>query len=317
MLIAGGHVAILANRLRLLGFTGLLAGKAHSRLVGRRDGDQRAHRAVSRSAAPGSPASPRSSIRVWVSCPACCRCHTPRRACACTTASTCRFSPAASHRQRCLTLDHGSVLSLHDGPPDRLRQQLAPDPRRHARRGRSRHEPGAARAVRQWRPGAGSRRCVLASNRFPIVDPHGVTFVFRGAADACCCACGCQVCRRRSRSSVLARPISGRCRIDLPENSRVEYKFDVTRSGKSEWITDPLNPVTGDRSVRRELGMPGLRLPAAAMDAVRSARAHRSASMSSGSRARPLATAAARARLCSGALSPHAPLSAPRRARRR
>ena len=31
-------------------------------------------------------------------------------------------------------------------------------------------------------------------------------------------------------------------RLDLPPGSRFEYKFEVRRDGRSEWITDPLNP---------------------------------------------------------------------------
>ena len=32
-------------------------------------------------------------------------------------------------------------------------------------------------------------------------------------------------------------------RVDLPENSRIEYKFEVVRGEHGEWITDPFNPV--------------------------------------------------------------------------
>ena len=32
-------------------------------------------------------------------------------------------------------------------------------------------------------------------------------------------------------------------RIELPENSRIEYKFEVVRDGQEEWILDPLNPL--------------------------------------------------------------------------
>jgi enterochelin esterase family protein len=31
--------------------------------------------------------------------------------------------------------------------------------------------------------------------------------------------------------------------IDLPPNSRIEYKFEVIRDGQVSWITDPLNPL--------------------------------------------------------------------------
>ena len=32
-------------------------------------------------------------------------------------------------------------------------------------------------------------------------------------------------------------------RVELPENSRIEYKFEVVRDGREEWILDPLNPL--------------------------------------------------------------------------
>ncbi len=32
-------------------------------------------------------------------------------------------------------------------------------------------------------------------------------------------------------------------RVELPENSRIEYKFEVVRDGHEEWILDPLNPL--------------------------------------------------------------------------
>ncbi|MCZ8132511.1 MAG: alpha/beta hydrolase-fold protein [Steroidobacteraceae bacterium] len=82
----------------------------------------------------------------------------------------------------------------------------------------------------------------LASHAFPLLDPHGVTFVFRGRVDAV-------VLRMFISGLPAAQPLSRAgdtdlwlLRLDLPEGSRFEYKFEVVRGHASEWITDPLNP---------------------------------------------------------------------------
>jgi enterochelin esterase-like enzyme len=83
----------------------------------------------------------------------------------------------------------------------------------------------------------------FGTTRFPIVDPRGVTFVYRGAADAVLLRLwisglpAAQPLERLGATDVWA------LHMELPESSRVEYKFDVVRGGASEWITDPLNPV--------------------------------------------------------------------------
>jgi enterochelin esterase family protein len=76
---------------------------------------------------------------------------------------------------------------------------------------------------------------------FPIIEEDGVTFVWRGTADAV-----------RLRHWVYGLPASQPFRrlgptdlwyltIDLPEQSRVEYKIEVVRGRFVEWIEDPLN----------------------------------------------------------------------------
>ncbi|HZF16431.1 MAG TPA: alpha/beta hydrolase-fold protein [Steroidobacteraceae bacterium] len=83
----------------------------------------------------------------------------------------------------------------------------------------------------------------LKSNRFPIIDPRGVTFVFRGAADSVLLRLWISGLPATQPLEKLGETDLWALRIDLPETSRVEYKFDVTRAAISEWITDPLNPV--------------------------------------------------------------------------
>lgn len=83
----------------------------------------------------------------------------------------------------------------------------------------------------------------LKANRFPIIDPRGVTFVFRGTAEAVLLRLWISGLPATQPLEKLGATDLWALRVDLPETSRVEYKFDVTRAGVSEWITDPLNPV--------------------------------------------------------------------------
>ncbi len=82
----------------------------------------------------------------------------------------------------------------------------------------------------------------VADHDVPLVDRDGVTFLFRGEADA--------VFLRLFISGLpAAQPLERVAgselwllRFALPAESRFEYKFEVQRGGGTEWITDPLNP---------------------------------------------------------------------------
>jgi len=98
-----------------------------------------------------------------------------------------------------------------------------------------------------------------AATHSPLVDPGGLTFVYLGAADAV-----------RLRLWIHGLPASQAferangddfwvLRIEVPENSRIEYKLEVVRDGHEEWILDPLNPLRaedpfGANSVARGYG---------------------------------------------------------------
>ncbi|MBA3562529.1 MAG: enterochelin esterase [Gammaproteobacteria bacterium] len=99
----------------------------------------------------------------------------------------------------------------------------------------------------------------LASNDFPLVERDGVTFVYRGGAD--------EVFLRMWIHGLPAKqPLERRgdsdlwtLFVDLPPNSRSEYKFEVAVNGESHWIVDPLNPHVatdpyGANSVLRSYG---------------------------------------------------------------
>jgi enterochelin esterase-like enzyme len=83
----------------------------------------------------------------------------------------------------------------------------------------------------------------LRANRFPMVEPAGVTFVYRGDAEAV-----------RLRHWIFGLPSAQPLErvhgtdlwqlfLELPPGSRIEYKFEVVEDGVERWIQDPLNPI--------------------------------------------------------------------------
>jgi enterochelin esterase-like enzyme len=100
-------------------------------------------------------------------------------------------------------------------------------------------------AIHQLRHGDRSHDAVeafLRDHTFPIVEGPSVTFVFRGHADAV-----------NLRHFIFGLPSTMPLQrvddtdlwwitVEVPSNSRIEYKFDVHRGGHREWVRDHLNP---------------------------------------------------------------------------
>jgi len=92
-------------------------------------------------------------------------------------------------------------------------------------------------------PSSEKIREFIKANRFPLAEPGHVTFVFQGHAD--------EVNLRRwisglsTAQSMIA--LDGTdlwiLRMELPDKSRFEYKFEVVRDGKRELVLDKLNEV--------------------------------------------------------------------------
>jgi enterochelin esterase family protein len=82
----------------------------------------------------------------------------------------------------------------------------------------------------------------VSANSFPLVDTGGVTFVYRGEADSVLLRCWIHGLPTAQPLERVAQTDLWLLRIDLPRNSRIEYKFEVVRGEHGEWITDPLNP---------------------------------------------------------------------------
>jgi enterochelin esterase family protein len=81
------------------------------------------------------------------------------------------------------------------------------------------------------------------ATRSPIVDPGGVTFLYRGVADAVNLRCWIHGLPASQPFERVGHDDLWVLRVELPESSRIEYKFEVVRGGREEWILDPLNPL--------------------------------------------------------------------------
>ena len=83
----------------------------------------------------------------------------------------------------------------------------------------------------------------IQKNRFPLIEPGHVTFVFQGEAD--------EVNLRRWISGLSTAQAMHRLegsdlwvlRMELPDKSRFEYKFEVVRGGNRDLVLDKLNEV--------------------------------------------------------------------------
>ncbi|MGA9574734.1 MAG: alpha/beta hydrolase-fold protein [Lysobacterales bacterium] len=92
-------------------------------------------------------------------------------------------------------------------------------------------------------PGADKVAQFIHDNRFPLVEPGHVTFVFQGHAD--------KVNLRRWISGLSTaqsmQSLEGTglwvLRMELPDKSRFEYKFETVRNGHHELVLDKLNGV--------------------------------------------------------------------------
>jgi enterochelin esterase-like enzyme len=99
----------------------------------------------------------------------------------------------------------------------------------------------------------------IADNEFPLIDPDGVTFVYRGEADEVMLQHWVFGLPSAQPLNRLGESDLWHLFVELPPRSRIEYKLDVIRGDAGEWITDPLNPLTaadpfGRNSVCRAFG---------------------------------------------------------------
>lgn len=100
---------------------------------------------------------------------------------------------------------------------------------------------------------------LLTDRHFPVVEPGRAIFLFRGKAEAV-----------SLRPMIAGFPgphnfarLNGNdvwwLELPLPDGARLEYKFEVLREHRAEWVNDPLNPISttnpfGTNSVCRAYG---------------------------------------------------------------
>ena len=81
----------------------------------------------------------------------------------------------------------------------------------------------------------------LGANEWPLVGEGGVIFGYRGEADAVLLQhwiCGLPTSQSFCR---LGESDFWFLELELPAESRIEYKIEVVRNGQNDWILDPLN----------------------------------------------------------------------------
>ena len=103
--------------------------------------------------------------------------------------------------------------------------------------------PQIEKLLRDGTPSAELIQAFIQENRFPLVEPGHVTFVFQGQAE--------EVNLRRWISGLSTaqamQTLEGTdlwvLRMELPGKSRFEYKFEVVRDGHRDLVLDKLNEV--------------------------------------------------------------------------
>ena len=108
-------------------------------------------------------------------------------------------------------------------------------------------------------PDPGRLNHFVHRHRFPLVDRHGVTFVYAGQADAVYLRCWVSGLPAAIPLDRHGDSLLWTTHMVLPEGSRIEYKLQVDSGGHSELILDPLNSVQaadpfGANSVCRAYG---------------------------------------------------------------
>ena len=85
-------------------------------------------------------------------------------------------------------------------------------------------------------------KAFLVDRKFPIVEGSSVTFVWVGQADSVQLRHWIYGLESANALVRVAHTDLWHLTLEIPPNSRVEYKYEVHRGGHSGWIEDPLNP---------------------------------------------------------------------------
>jgi enterochelin esterase-like enzyme len=92
------------------------------------------------------------------------------------------------------------------------------------------------------KPDAAKIDAFLENRQIPIVEGASVTFVWRGEANAVYLRHWIFGLESANALTRIPKTDLWYLTLDIPHNSRVEYKYELRRSDRSEWIEDPRNP---------------------------------------------------------------------------
>lgn len=99
------------------------------------------------------------------------------------------------------------------------------------------------RLLRKGPPTEAEINAFVQDASFPLVDENDITFVYRGHAEAIYLRCWIAGLDTAQPFQQLAGTDLWATTIDLPQGSRIEYKFEVVTHGNRHLILDPLNDV--------------------------------------------------------------------------
>ena len=103
--------------------------------------------------------------------------------------------------------------------------------------------PALRKLFRKGAPPQAEIDAFIAAGEFPLVDSSDITFVYRGAADQVYLRCWISGFDTAQPLQALNGTDLWATTINLPEGSRIEYKFEVIANGQRRLIVDPLNDV--------------------------------------------------------------------------
>ena len=100
----------------------------------------------------------------------------------------------------------------------------------------------AIHLLEQDQPDKGKVDAWMEGKKFPFVEDQQVTFVFRGDIDGVTLRHWIYGLETSSALTRIANTDLWYLVLEIPPESRVEYKFEIHHQGHSRWIEDPLNP---------------------------------------------------------------------------
>jgi enterochelin esterase family protein len=92
------------------------------------------------------------------------------------------------------------------------------------------------------KPDQGKVNAFMKDRRFPLVEGAKVTFVWQGQADGVSLRHWIYGLESANTLARIPNTDFWHLTLEIPRESRVEYKFEIHRGGQSAWIEDPLNP---------------------------------------------------------------------------